>query len=310
MTELAKGDLRRAIVSLFYWDDKYFLIEGDPTLSKIGTAFFIQNNNDFYAITASHCLNNVEPENIFLAIPTHEMRSLPLSEIIKPKYLDGLHTDTEIRLLKLPLLDTLYQKLGNLPNILAQNIMNTPYMKRQLRILRNSNKRIRNPYVRHHQELLYNYKMKKAKKIIDSSFWKQMKASQEIDIQNKIQQACTPDLQILTLHLIDSSVPVNAECQLLGYPNSNFKIDYDRKSIASQLSVIPCIYKSYCKTTSDSVFEYQTDEDLDGFSGGPIIYDNQVVAVAHSVIKTEKLIKATPFSKQFMQNLSAAQASK
>lgn len=51
-------------------------------------------------------------------------------------------------------------------------------------------------------------------------------------------------------------------------------------------------------------------EDLNGCSGGPIIYENQVVAVAHSVIKTEKLIKATPFSKQFMQNLSAAQASK
>ena len=35
-------------------------------------------------------------------------------------------------------------------------------------------------------------------------------------------------------------------------------------------------------------------EDLNGCSGGPIIYDNQVVAVAHSVYKNRKTYKSNP----------------
>lgn len=120
MKENNSETITRAVVPLFYWDDEYFLIKDEATLSKIGTAFFIKNNKDFYAITASHCLNKVKPKNIFLAIQVHEMCSLPLSEIIESNYLDSLHTDTEIRLLKIPLLNTLRQKLGDLPNVLAQ----------------------------------------------------------------------------------------------------------------------------------------------------------------------------------------------
>lgn len=292
MKENNSETITRAVVPLFVWSEPLEVIGIATPVGKIGTAFFIEYENELYAITATHCLKNTSPKDIFIAIPGDDMKSLPISTVIGSSYKDLPHIDTEISVIKMPLLDVLLQRIGNYPYILSQEIINTPYIKRQIRLFRKG-------------------RLKSVYDIINSNFYQNMKKTADGKIQKALQRLYPPELKILNLRLSNSAnMLINTECQLLGYPNAGFNINYDEPALTTLFRGMACKFLGYDTNTRDYVFQYETDEDLNGCSGGPIIYDNQVVAVAHSVIKTEKLIKATPFSKQFMQNLSAAQASK
>lgn len=279
-------DLTRAVVPLMTWSNILVDAGFDIPIGRSGTVFFISYDDELYAITATHCLNSTDPRELFIALPSETMKSLPLSTIINSSYKDCPHIGTEITVIKMPVVDLLIKRLGDFPYKLSQEMMCTPYFQRQIRLFRNG-------------------KIKTVYEIMNSPFCRNFKKSQDAKIQAAFEQVYTSELKILNLNLSDTTakIPPNTECHLLGYPMFGWNIDYKNNSLATLFRGISCKFIKFDKDTKDYIFQYDTDEDLNGCSGGPILYNSKVVAVAHSINTNEKTIKATPFSKSFMKQV-------
>ena len=282
--------LFRAVVPFMIWDPDIPYQEDEmPPVWRWGTSFFVQVDNNFYAVTAKHCLGKVDITHIFLALPNKKMRSIPISKVILSNYTDDVYTDTDVVLMKIPLLDTLISKAKPETDKLAQDILNTPYMKRQIRL----NKR-RTP-----QEAI--------KRIMDSSFYQQMRKYQEKDMLKLIDKAYTEDLRLCVLNLRKHhDMKKGDACVSLGIPNSDFNINYTQSTIRSVIVGINCKFICFDPVRQDYVFECDRVEELDGMSGGPIIFDNTVIAMQHSVNIKEKKIYATPITIDFIRKAEMA----
>jgi len=279
-------DLTRAVVPLLVWN-KDFAADGVKTpVGKAGTAFFVEYKSNIYAITASHCLNCVSPDDLFIAIPGDIMKSLPVSNVIDSFYNGTPDIGTEITVIKLPLFEVLIKRFENYSILLSRQILNTPYFKRQLRLLRNG-------------------KIKNISTLFGSNFYKHIKKLQEHEIADNVERAYPSEFKILSLKLAeDDFVQSGTVCQLLGFPKYGFDIDYDVSSVKTLLRGVAIKFLGYNRETRDYIFQYETDEDLDGCSGGPVIYNERVIGVAHSVQEREKILKVSPFSKKFMEKLN------
>lgn len=127
--------LSRAIVPFLLWDNSVSEEEDLlPFVWKGGTCFFIQYEDDIYAVTAGHCLGPANPKNIFIALPNKSMKALPISKVLSSHYEDFLGTNTDVLLIKLSILDFLVAKAKSGSDKMAADILNTPRMKREMRL--------------------------------------------------------------------------------------------------------------------------------------------------------------------------------
>lgn len=278
--------LLRTIVPFMIWDhDIPYLGTGMPPIGKCGTCFFVQYNNEYYAITAKHCLGDANPTKIFITLPNKEMKGLPISKVIFSEYNDGLGTDTDVVLMKMPILDTIFEKAKPNADKLAQELLNTPYMKRQIRLNKH----------RTMQEALA--------KTVESRFYQNMKKHQEQKVLDLVDKAYTEDLRICVFNIKEThKIKNGATCVSLGIPNSDFSIDYANNTIRSIILGVKCNFIEFDTNRQDYVFECNDADKLDGMSGGPIIYDDTVIAMQHSVNVQEKKIYATPITAEFIKN--------
>ena len=215
------------------------------------------------------------------------MKCVPISKIIFSKHNDGLNTDTDVVLMKIPILDTLIAKVQPEANKLAQDILNTPYMKKQIRL----NKR-RTPE-------------KALAKTMGSSFYKNLRKHQEQKILNLVDMAYTEDLRFCVFNLKNNhNIKTGDVCVSLGIPNSDFGIDYNQNTIHSLILGTKCVFKGFDANRQDYMFEYTDTDNLNGMSGGPIIYKDSVIAVQHSIEKGK--IYATPITTEFIRKAEMA----
>ena len=201
--------LSRAIVPFLLWDNSIPTEEDSlPCVGKGGTCYFIQHKDDFYAVTARHCLEPASPKHIFIALPNKSMKGLPVSKVLVSHYEDSLGTDTDIILIKLSILDLLVAKAKSGSDKLAADILNTPYMKREMRLNKH-----RKPIDR-------------LKKTVWSSFYETIRNSKQKEILELVEKVYTDDLKIRILKLNEvHDMKVGDTCVALGFPNSNFHIN-------------------------------------------------------------------------------------
>ena len=284
--ENEKDILSRAVIPFMIWDQSIPYLENEmPPIGKCGTCFFVQDNDEYYAVTARHCLGDTDPKYIFITLPNKIMKCVPISKIMFSKHNDGLNTDTDVVLMKIPILDTLIAKVQPEANKLAQDILNTPYMKKQIRLNKH-----RTP-----EEALA--------KTMGSSFYKNLRKHQEQKILNLVGMAYTEDLRFCVFNLKNNhNIKTGDVCVSLGIPNSDFSIDYNQNTIHSLILGTKCVFKGFDANRQDYVFEYTETDNLNGMSGGPIIYEDSVIAVQHSVNIQEKKIYATPITASFVRN--------
>lgn len=276
--------LFRAIIPFMMWDPDASYPENEmPPIWRWGSCFFVQCDEDFYAVTSKHCLANVDPKHIFLALPNNKMKSIPISKVIFSNYNDGLNTDTDIVLMKVAVLDALIAKAKPGTEHLAQNILNMPYVKKWIK----KNKH-RNPKVA-------------IKEIMESSFYQNVKKHQEKDVLKLVNEVYTEDLKFCVFKLNEKHDLKDGDvCVSLGIPNSDFNINHEEKTIHSLILETECKFIGFDTIRQDYVFECDNVEDLDGVSGGPILFEDTVIAVQHSVEKGK--IYATPLTKEFIIN--------
>ena len=282
--------LFRAVIPFMIWDSSIPYPKNEmPPIGRWGTCFFVQVDNDFYAVTARHCLGSTDIKNIFLALPNKEMRSVPISKVILSSYTDGVNTDTDVVLMKIPLLDTLIDRAKPETTKLSQEILDTPYMKRQLRLNKH-----RTPY-------------EAVAKTLGSPFYQNMRKKQEKEVLNLIDKVYTEDLRICVLNLREHhNMKKGDACVSLGIPNSDFNIDYVKNTIHSIIVGVDCKFVCFDPTRQDYVFECDKVGELNGMSGGPIIFDNTVIAMQHSVNVKEKKMYATPITTDFIRKADNA----
>ena len=282
--------LFRAVVPFMIWDPSIPYQENEmPPVGRWGTSFFVLVDDNFYAITAKHCLGNANPEHIFLALPNQNMRNIPISKIILSSYTDALNTDTDVVLMKIPLLDTLINRAKPETTKLSQDILNTPFMKKQMRLNKH-----RSP-----QEAI--------EKTLGSRFYQNMRKNQEKEILNLIDTVYTADLRLCVLNLRKHHDKKKGDaCVSLGIPNSDFNINYTQSTIRSVIVGVNCKFICFDPVRQDYVFECDGVEKLDGMSGGPIIFDDTVIAMQHSVNIKEKKIYATPITTEFIRKAEMA----
>ncbi len=280
--------LGRTIVPFLIWDKSIPTdINSMPCIGKSGTCFFVQHKNIFYCVTAHHCLSVAKPKDIFIALPNKEMKGLPVSHVLVSYYDEPLKTDTDVILVRMPILDTLVAKTKADSNKLAFDILNTPHMKRQIRLNKHRSKK----------EAL--------DKIMGSSFYKNITQSKEQSILNIIDKAYTDDLKIRVLKLREfHDMKAGDACVALGIPKSDFSINYENRTINSLILAIKCEFLGLDSNRHDYVFKCKDVEKLNGMSGGPILFDNTVIAVLNSANIAEGKIYATPLTTQFFNEAS------
>lgn len=277
---MQQTSLLNAILPLYYWDEKYWCPNNRPSISKIGTLFFIEYLNDVYAVTAKHCINMANIENLFISLTQKNMKGIPVSKIIGFNYQDSLNTDTEVVFLKIPF----QEFIDNVYNLNEQKIKsfinNMPFLKRQARI---EKKKAGNYFDLKKYKIFCNLR----KHFLD-------------DIYNTFEQ-----YHIKTLNVAENlELPIGAECQVMGYPQDYFDINLQEKSISVNLRGIKCVYCGKSVSGLDFVFEYGADKELNGISGGPVFYDNKVIAVATDIRRYDNKLYATPLSLSILPFLS------
>ena len=81
-------------------------------------------------------------------------------------------------------------------------------------------------------------------------------------------------------------------------------ISYNQNTIHSLILGTKCVFKGFDANRQDYVFEYTDTDNLNGMSGGPIIYEDSVIAVQHSIEKGK--IYATPITTEFIRKAEMA----
>lgn len=277
--------LSRAIVPFLLWDNSVPEEENSlPFVGKGGTCFFVQYEDDFYAVTAGHCLGPANPKNIFIALPNKSMKALPISKVLASHHEDSLETGTDILLIKLSILDFLVAKAKSGSDKMAADILNTPRMKREMRL----NKR-RKP-------------LERLEKTVWSSFYKNISKSKQKEILELVEKVYTDDLKIRILKLKEvHDMKAGDVCVALGFPNSSFHIDYSQRTINSLILGVKCEFIGFDTNRHDYVFKCEEVKQLDGMSGGPILFQDRVIGVLHSANIKENIVYATPISTHFIQ---------
>ncbi len=280
--------LSRAIVPFLLWDNSIPTEEDSlPCVGKGGTCFFIQHKDDFYAVTARHCLEPASPKHIFIALPNKSMKGLPVSKVLVSHYEDSLGTDTDIILIKLSILDLLVAKAKSGSDKLAADILNTPYMKREMRLNKH-----RKPIDR-------------LKKTVWSSFYETIRNSKQKEILELVEKVYTDDLTIRILKLNEvHDMKVGDTCVALGFPNSNFHINYSQRTINSLILGVKCEFIGFDANRHDYVFKCEEVDLLNGMSGGPVLFQDRVIGVLHSANVKENKVYATPINPQFIEQAS------
>ncbi len=254
-----------------------------------GTGFSILYKNRLFAVTASHCIENDCLTDIIIGQnpSEHKSYSLPISAQIKINYTDGVNIDSDARIFEIDMKQMFENIKANadIPSVreISNRIAQTPLIKRLKRIYKNNpekgTKKIR-------QTTLFNTMFNK----FVESFLQALRESDSSLVDSG-------HLKLGNNHLQKGDM-----CIAAGYPTKHIGINTDDETgnITEWKFSYKEIWIRYIgqnPTTHDDLFLYDGEDDLDGFSGGPIFDSKKssVLGVMSSVKKeTENIICVTP----------------
>lgn len=274
----------------------YVSTENQGHVWRSGTCFMIKYKSKNFIITASHCIqdNNIRDLYITNIASQKKLHSIPIKGSIKSFLTDGTKVDTDVRVL-----------------IVDQDKFDSEIQKRMPPVL-NEKSILSMPKI---QKIIKRYKnnpQKMMRKIHESQIYRTFLINYQNEVYKNMENTDTSLVDIRSMVLDDNFVNKNQECTFYGYPshkstfdyNDNAEIDYIHFHLQNHSGRL---IDDYIKTTDTYKIQYTTDENLDGFSGGPVIANNRVIGVITSVetknkqlhfVSTKTIIKSLEFAFQ------------
>lgn len=256
-----------------------------------GTSFILSYKGLGFIVTATHCIDDSSLSQLFFSkISSKRHRfCLPIQAILKCNDIKGTKVETDLTILKIN--DEEYR--NHLKE--AANLESISYFSNQV---------IKTPLI---QKLIHKYKshpLKLLKKIKETTLYKTITKRQNQYIEEKLKNANTSLAEIKDFKLAqkDFTFEAGKKCIFIGYSISKGLMDYDDYGHFIKAVQYIAVYSGYLTGIYNEASEtydlkYETDDNLDGLSGGPVICDNKVIGMISTIAEKEKILKFIPFVK-------------
>ena len=258
-------------------------ISKQPFYSRLsGSAFVVSYKEKLFIITASHCLDEENINDLFFSklATNRKCYSIPIVAQIKSFDVTATEIDTDLRIFKVD--DKAFNN-----NIIENASIKTDYEYAQ--------EILRTPYIQRMKRLYKNNPHKRLKKVKTSKLYNTLLRHQEEEVNKAIINANTSLAEIKNLVLAskDFLFTKDKDCIIIGYSFSDSSIDYNDNGTVKYGNQYLEVYHGkltgeYNQINDTYSLVPDTNENLNGFSGGPVIADGKVVGVL-SYIKEKKL---------------------
>lgn len=262
-------------------------LDKDKRFWRKGSSFVIVVNEKIFIVTASHCIDEINFQDLFLSKLTTERRlfSIPIKSQIKTFDTIGTRVDTDLRILKVD--DDVYNQ-----NII-ENAQLTPPEERYNAIWKT-------PFYKKLKRIYRNNSAKLIKKLEESKLYSTLTQKQNNEIYEKIKNADTSLAEIKNLKLADFCPKEKGkECFFIGYSIDKSKITCDDYGVFQYghqglMVMNGKLTGEFRENSGTYSLVYQTDYSLDGVSGGPVIADGKVIGVCSFIEEKNKTLFFIP----------------
>jgi hypothetical protein len=214
-----------------------------------------------------------------------KLYSIPIKNQIKAYDNKGTRIDTDLRVFKVD--DEQYFKniiensgVGNLREYSAE-IIKTPFFHNLKRKYKNRPE-------------------KRLKELKTSKLYNTLINKQNEKIKQQIENSDTSLAEIKNLKLADKfGYKKGQDCFFAGYSVAKGKMEFDDYGILihgnQYLMILHGVLTGYFfKESQTYTLKYETDNNLDGISGGPVIADGQVIGVCSFIEEKNKILHFIP----------------
>lgn len=249
-----------------------------------GSSFVVVIKNQFFLITASHCIDETSLKDLFISKMSTDRKlyCIPIKNQIRASYATG---DTDLRVFKID--DEAYNK-----NVIenaqiktmdeyCNEILNTPLINRFKRIYKNDPEKLIN-------------------KSMQSTLYKTLRQKQNDEINAAIKNANTSLAEIKNLELANFCPKEKGkDCLVIGYSWDKSKIDCDdygrfQHGYQHLMIVKAKLAEKPCEEFASMSLIYTGDDSINGVSGGPVIADGKVIGVCSFVEEKNKILHFIP----------------
>lgn len=253
-----------------------------------GSSFVAEYKEKLFIVTASHCIDENNIKDLFFSkmATDRKLYSIPITTQIKSFDTTTTKVDTDLRIFKVD--DEIY-KHNIIENAqiktdkeLSQEILQTPFIKRLKRLYKN------NP-------------TKRLRKLRGSNLYNTLIKRQDKEIDKAIKNANTSLAEIKNLILAPKNFIFTKDknCIFFGYPLSKNNIECNDDGTFKHGTQYLEGYHGkltgeYNQSTDTYSLILDTNEDLNGFSGGPVIADGNVIGVLSYIQTTDKKLYFIP----------------
>lgn len=226
-----------------------------------GTGFIITHNNEFYFLTADHCIDNNINDLSIVNFLYQKPRKIPFSVCLKQNTGKGNDNYLDLCFFKIDI-NQILQEIKEHENLNPNELVNNLLKNKKIQKILKKNWNIKTKW-RHIQNSM-PYKRQNAK------------------IYSTIKSLPLSDVQTKNLKYIkQTSFNKGDALYIIGYPAECQEIDNEGKHIKSTLVGIECQYLEKLPESGLHHLAVIEDKitDYDGFSGSPVFYNGDVCGV-------------------------------
>lgn len=271
-----------AILQVIYNDDNnYTWIRG--------TAFVVLFREKLFIVTASHCIQEENIKDLFFSkmATTRPCFSLPIMCQIKSYDKSGTEIDSDLRIFKID--DEEYYKH------IIDNSEIQPLEEYSKEI-------IRTPFFNKLRRQCKNKPNKLMKKLTSSKLYLTLTSKQNRKIKQILENSDTSIAEIKSLNLANTfEYNKGTECSFAGYSIEKGYIETDDCGALihghQHLMILHGeLTGDFNENSNTYTLKYETDNDLNGISGGPVWADRKVIGVCSYIEKNNKILHFIPVS--------------
>lgn len=271
-----------AILQVVYNDDNnYTWIRG--------TAFVVLFKEKLFIVTSSHCIQEENIKDLFFSkmATTRQCFSLPITCQIKSYDKSGTEIDSDLRIFKID--DEEYYKH------IIDNSEIQPLEEYSKEI-------IRTPFFNKLRRQYKNKPNKLMKKLTSSKLYLTLTSKQNRKIKQILENSDTSIAEIKSLNLANTfEYNKGTECSFAGYSIEKGYIETDDRGALihghQHLMILDGeLTGDFNENSQTYTLKYETDNHLNGISGGPVWADRKVIGASSYIEENNKILHFIPVS--------------
>lgn len=254
-----------------------------------GSAFVVSVKEKLFVVTASHCIYDENIKDLFFSKMSTQRNCycLPITHQVKSYDSKERRCDTDLRVFKVD--DEEYFK----------NIMENSGVEN---LREYSAELIKTPLFHKLKRIYKNHPDKLLRKLKASKLYNTLTDKRNEKIKQKIENSDTSLAEIKNLNLADSfEYKKRQDCSFAGYSTVKGNMEFDDYGFLTHghqyLMVLHGeLTGDFYENSQTYALSYETDNDLDGISGGPVWADKKVIGVCSFIEEKKKLLHFIPVS--------------